>query len=107
LVRTVSWKVQFPTAAPTHSLSPSRNIMSGSTKHADAMAPRQAAGGRACSCSTTPSSRLADHNQLIRGVWKDPKPGPAEKRHLIDQLYFSMIEIGQYAKKAMEEVDET
>jgi hypothetical protein len=67
----------------------------------------EAADGRACSCSTTPSSRLADHNQLIRDVWKDPKPGPAEKRHLIDQLYFSTIEIGQYGKKAMKEVDES
>jgi hypothetical protein len=69
--------------------------------------PRPGDGGRACSYSTTPSSRPADHDQLIREVWKDPKPGAAEKRHLIDQLYFSMIEIGQYAKKAMEEVDET
>jgi hypothetical protein len=28
--------------------------------------------------------------------------GPAEKRQLIDQLYFSMIEIGQHDKQAIE-----
>jgi hypothetical protein len=46
---------------------------------------------------------LAEHNSLIRDVWRDPKSGPAEKRQLIDQLYFSMIEIGQHGKQAMKE----
>jgi hypothetical protein len=32
-------------------------------------------------------------------------PSPAEKRQLIDQLYFSMIEIGQHGKQAMKDID--
>jgi hypothetical protein len=32
--------------------------------------------------------------------------GPAEKRQLIDQLYFSMIEIGQHGKQAMKDRDD-
>jgi putative tryptophan/tyrosine transport system substrate-binding protein len=37
---------------------------------------------------------------------KNPNSGPAEKRQLIDQLYFSMIEIGQHGKQAMKEIDD-
>jgi hypothetical protein len=33
------------------------------------------------------------------------RPGPAEKRQLIDQLYSSMIQIGQHGKAAMKDID--
>jgi hypothetical protein len=74
----------------------------------DAMARVQAAGGP-CMFVQLDGIRqvLSEHNQLIRDVWKDPKSGPAEKRQLIDQLYFSMVEIGQYGKRAMKEIDES
>jgi hypothetical protein len=32
---------------------------------------------------------------------------PAEKRQLVDPLYNSMIEIGQYGGKAMKQVDDS
>jgi hypothetical protein len=48
---------------------------------------------------------LTEHISLMRDIWKDPKSGPAEKRQLIDQLYYLMIEIGRYGKKAMKDID--
>jgi hypothetical protein len=73
---------------------------------ADAMARVQAAGGpRMFVQLDAIEPVLAEHNQLIRDVWRDPKSGLAEKRQLIDQLYFSMIEIGQHGKQAMKEID--
>jgi Large polyvalent protein associated domain 38 len=73
---------------------------------ADAMNRVQAAGGpRMFIQLDAIKSLLAEHNQLIRDVSKDPKSDPAEKRQLIDQLYNSMIGIGQYGKKAMKDID--
>jgi hypothetical protein len=48
---------------------------------------------------------LTEHSQLIRDIVKDPKSNPAEKRQLVDQLYNSMIQIGQFGKKAMHDID--
>lgn len=48
---------------------------------------------------------LSEHSQLIRDVYKDPKSSPAEKRQLIDQLYSNMIKVGQFGKKAMNDLD--
>jgi Large polyvalent protein associated domain 38 len=73
---------------------------------ADAMARVQGAGGPRMFVQLDAIKQvLAEHNQLIRDVWKDPKSGPAEKRQLIDQLYNSMISIGQHGKQAMKEID--
>jgi Large polyvalent protein associated domain 38 len=73
----------------------------------DAMARIKAAGGpRMFVQLDAIKSVLTEHSQLIRDVYKDPTSGPAEKRQLIDQLYASMISIGQYGKQAMREIDD-
>lgn len=49
---------------------------------------------------------LTEHSQLIRDVYKDPQMRPEEKRQLIDQIYFRMIEVGQAGKQMMRQVNE-
>lgn len=50
---------------------------------------------------------LAEHSKLVRDIWKDPEMPPTEKRQLIDQLYFSQIQIAQSGREAMREVGAT
>lgn len=41
-------------------------------------------------------SVLTEHSQLIRDLYKNPDVPPEEKRQLVDQLYFSMIQVAQH-----------
>lgn len=49
---------------------------------------------------------LSEHNQLIRDIYKDPSMKPDEKRQLIDQLYYSMIQIGQAGKATIRQAEQ-
>lgn len=44
---------------------------------------------------------LSQHSKLIRDIYKNPQMPAAEKRQLIDGLYYSMIEIGKAGRGAM------
>jgi hypothetical protein len=44
---------------------------------------------------------LSEHSQLIRDLYKNPDTPPDEKRQLIDQLYYSMIQVGQHGNEAV------
>jgi hypothetical protein len=48
---------------------------------------------------------LGEHSKLIRDIWKNSEIAPAEKRQLIDQLYYSEIQIAQSARETMRQVD--
>jgi hypothetical protein len=51
------------------------------------------------------NTALAQHSQLIRDIVKDPSMPGEQKRQLIDQLYYSMIQIGQQGKAALNQID--
>jgi hypothetical protein len=46
-------------------------------------------------------SVLAEHNQLVRDIYKNPEIAPDEKRQLIDELYFKMIEVARFGNETM------
>jgi hypothetical protein len=48
---------------------------------------------------------LGEHSKLVRDIWKDQEMSPEEKRQLIDQLYFSEIQIAQQANDMMRQID--
>lgn len=48
---------------------------------------------------------LGEHSKLVRDIWKDQEMSPEDKRQLIDQLYFSEIQIAQQANEMMRQVD--
>lgn len=47
---------------------------------------------------------LSEHSKLVKDVYKNPQIPAPEKRQLIDQLYYSMIQIGQYGKQAIQQM---
>jgi hypothetical protein len=47
---------------------------------------------------------LTEHTQLIRDIYKNPEINSLEKRQLIDQLYYSEIQIAQYGMQAIREM---
>lgn len=49
---------------------------------------------------------LGQHSKLIRDIYKNPQIPSDEKRQLIDQLYNSMIQIGQYGRSAMQQIEQ-
>ncbi len=49
---------------------------------------------------------ITEHNQIIRDVYKNPQIPPAEKRQLIDQLYFSMIQLSRGGNDAIKQMRE-
>lgn len=49
---------------------------------------------------------LGEHSKLIRDITKSPDILPEEKRQLIDQLYFSEIQIAQAGRQALRAVDQ-
>jgi hypothetical protein len=50
---------------------------------------------------------LGEHSKLIRDITKDPDMRPEEKRQLIDQLYFSEIQIAQSGRQQMAQIDKS
>jgi hypothetical protein len=44
---------------------------------------------------------LNEHSKLVQDVYKNPQIQPAEKRQLIDQLYYSMIQVAQSGNEAI------
>jgi hypothetical protein len=48
---------------------------------------------------------LDEHSDIIRRIWNDPGMPPAEKRQLIDGLYYSAIQIAQAGREAMRQAD--
>jgi hypothetical protein len=47
---------------------------------------------------------LSEHNHIIRDIYKNPDMPPAEKRQLIDQFYFSMIQIGKHGNEMVRQM---
>lgn len=48
---------------------------------------------------------LGEHSKLVRDIWKDPDIRPEEKRQLIDQLYYSEIQIAAAGRAQMTTID--
>lgn len=48
---------------------------------------------------------LGEHAKLIRDIWKNPEMGVDEKRQMIDQLYYSEIQIAQAGRQQMRMID--
>jgi len=47
---------------------------------------------------------LGQHSKMISDIYRNPEMKPDEKRQMIDQLYYSMIQIGQYGNQAFEQI---
>ena len=47
------------------------------------------------------NTTLSEHSQMIRYLYKNPNTPPDEKRQLIDQFYYRMIEVAQYGNQIM------
>jgi hypothetical protein len=71
---------------------------------ADAMARIQAAGGPIMFVRLDAiKETLSEHSKLVRDIYKNPTVTAAEKRQLIDSLYFNMIEIGKAGKSMLKD----
>lgn len=51
-------------------------------------------------------STLTHHSKLIRDIYKHPQMEAAEKRQLIDSLYFNMIQLGQGGRQILKQSTE-
>jgi hypothetical protein len=47
---------------------------------------------------------LNEHNKLVGDIYKNPQILPDEKRQLIDQLYYSMIQVSRSGNEAMRQM---
>ena len=47
---------------------------------------------------------LADHNQLIREIYKNPAMPPDQKRQLIDATYYNMIQMTQMGNEMLKQI---
>lgn len=71
-----------------------------------AMASIQAAGGPSMFARLDGLTKvLGEHSKLVRDIYKDQTTPPAEKRQLIDQVYYSMISIGQAGRQMQRQID--
>ncbi len=73
----------------------------------DAMNRIEAAGGEyVVGQLTGMKNALATQSQVVRAIQKDPTTPAAEKRQLIDTLYFGMIQIAREGNEAIRQVKE-
>lgn len=73
---------------------------------ATAMEHIQAAGGpRMFVQLDSIQQALGEHSKLIRDIWKNPEMQPEEKRQLIDQVYYSEIQIARAGRDQMQAID--